>query len=357
MPYGEIFISTFKTIWRHKRLWLFGLLGTLLVSLGGGIQQAMAMSWQRQWLGPLKPFPGPEGPPGGSPLTAMAGLWTGLGILCLAGVIGYVINLVMRGATISEAAIAWRGEPTKTRRGLNVGLNRGVYLFLIDLLWAVPGAILIGGPYVLGLVVILATEGPADSEAGMPALLSVCGLMCCVSLIALVYGVFKGIFAPLMYQSAVRRQHHLGAAIKEGWNLARANLGSMFVFWLLVFAMMMGLNLVVFAISSALMWPAMMRWMGPWPDIMQELMPAADLTLSPPGPGSAARLYLAACVQTVLGWLTSSFMQTFSLTLYAEVYRRSSGEAAPASALDPLAPPAPSMGEAAVPEEPAESGS
>ena len=34
MPFGELFTGTFGQIWRHKRLWLFGLLGLALTSIG-----------------------------------------------------------------------------------------------------------------------------------------------------------------------------------------------------------------------------------------------------------------------------------------------------------------------------------
>ena len=34
MEYGSIFVDTWRTIWREKRLWLFGLLGYFSGAIG-----------------------------------------------------------------------------------------------------------------------------------------------------------------------------------------------------------------------------------------------------------------------------------------------------------------------------------
>ena len=50
MPFGELFTGTFGQIWRHKRLWLFGLLGLTLTSIGLLIYQIFQYRWQGEWF-------------------------------------------------------------------------------------------------------------------------------------------------------------------------------------------------------------------------------------------------------------------------------------------------------------------
>ena len=60
MPFGEIFTGTFSQIWRHKRLWLFGLLGLALTSIGLLLYQLFQYRWQSEWFrhdGPLMKQP------------------------------------------------------------------------------------------------------------------------------------------------------------------------------------------------------------------------------------------------------------------------------------------------------------
>jgi hypothetical protein len=66
MPFGELFTGTFGQLWRHKRLWLFGLLGFALTSIGLLIYQVFQFRWQSEWfttMGDLMKNPGmmPEG--------------------------------------------------------------------------------------------------------------------------------------------------------------------------------------------------------------------------------------------------------------------------------------------------------
>ncbi len=128
MPYGEIFMGTFAQIWRHKRLWLFGLLGVLISSVGLAIYQLFQARWQSDWFGMMERMAeNPDVFPQGlasDMLSKMAWLWAGLGLLLVCTLLGYVVNLIMRGATMNEAAIAWAGGSTQTGRGISTGAGR-----------------------------------------------------------------------------------------------------------------------------------------------------------------------------------------------------------------------------------------
>jgi len=345
MPYGEIFVGTFKTIWRHKKLWLFGLLGLSLIALGNGMYMGIVLNWERHWFGLLgDTLQRPGGPGPDQMLSGVVWIFVGMGVMALASLLGYLINLVMRGATINEAAVAWQGERSETERGLRAGVARALHIFVIDLLWWLPGLIFIGGGYVLGIIVYTGAMGTIPnniSDKNMIAvmLLSTLGLIACIFALILVFGLLYGILGPLMYQSAVQGQRDLGTAIKEGWRLARAHLGPMFIFWLLTLALWLGLRLLVSLVTLPLVLPWMGSWLRSWLTFMEQVRRGAQPTMPPLGAVPWGWVFLSVLGSTIVTWLYMSFLQTFTLTMYAEVYRRLTGAPAPALvAGSPIAP-------------------
>jgi hypothetical protein len=347
MPYGEIFMGTFAQMWRHKRLWLFGLLGVLISSVGLAIYQLFQARWQSDWFGMMERMAeNPDVFPQGlasNMLSKMAWLWAGLGLLLLCTLLGYVVNLIMRGATMNEAAIAWSGGSTQTGRGISVGAGRAVYLFLIDLLWLLPGIIL-GCGGALGLTVLLLGAGSASDSNGatgafvLAFLASICGVACLGLLIAL----FAGVFSPLMYQSAVVGRRGLGQAVGEGWRLAQANLGAMIILVLLLFMLGILVNIVV----SVLSLPLLVPWMGSFMSGMSRAAEGASRYEPFAMPQfRSGWVAVAGLWSGLLAWLSTGFLQSFRLTLYAEVYRQLTGISA---AVVPAAP-APPPGHIAVP--------
>jgi hypothetical protein len=341
MPFGELFTGTFSQIWRHKRLWLFGLLGLALTSLGLLIYQGFQYRWQSTWfttMGDVIKNPGMM--PDwyfSTMLSSMAWLWVGMGIWMVVGLLGYIVNLVMRGATMNEAAVAWGGGRTKTGRGISVGAGRAAYVFVLDLLWLLPGLLLAcGGVGALAAVIAVAaaaSEGGNDS-AGV-IILTIVGALCCVFCLALLVGLLSLIFAPLMYQSAVAGRRGLGAAISEGWRMAKANLGAMIIFAILLWVLNIALGMLVSLVTM----PFTLPWMSSWMRDLSGMMESASRGVSPQMPqfGNTGWLLVATLVSGLLTWLTSSFMQSFRLTLYAGVYRHLGGRS-DAVEPEPLAP-------------------
>ena len=333
MPFGELFTGTFGQIWRHKRLWLFGLLGLALTSIGLLIYQFFQYRWQGEWystMGDMMQNPG-QMPDGyfSNMLSTMVWLWLGMGIWLIVGLLGYIINLVMRGATMNEAAIAWGGGRTKTGRGLSVGVGRGVYVFLIDLLWLLPGLLLMCGgfgAFAAVIAAVAASDGGSEAAGGV-FVLTLITVLCCVFCLALFVGLLSTVFAPLMYQSAVAGRRGLGAAISEGWRLARANLGAMIIFAVLLWVLNIALGMLV----SLLTFPFMLPWLSSWMQSLTGMMESAGRGVPSQMPqfGNTGWLLVATLVSGLLTWLTASFMQSFRLTLYAGVYRHLGGRSEP----------------------------
>jgi hypothetical protein len=348
MPFGELFTGTFVQMWRHKRLWLFGLLGLALTSVGLLVYQVFQYRWQTAWftqMGDLMRNPGrmPEWY-FGSMMSTMAWLWVGMGIWLVAILLGYIINLVMRGATMHEAAVAWGGGRTETGRGLAAGAGRAVYVFLIDLLWLLPGLLLsCGGLGAFAAVIAAAAASDESGGAAGAVVLTLIVALCCIFCLVLLVELVAAVFAPLMYQSAVAGRRSLGAAISEGWRLAKANLGAMIIFAILLWV----LNIALAMLVSLVTLPFTLPWVGSWMQDWGKMMESAGRGVSPQMPqfGNMGWLFVATLVSTFLTWLTSSFMQSFRLTLYAGVYRHLGGRI---EAVDPE-PPGPVDGASSAP--------
>ena len=333
MPFGELFTGTFVQIWRHKRLWLFGLLGLALTSLGLLVYQVFQYRWQSGWfttMGDLMKNPGimPERY-FSAMMSSMVWLWLGMGVWLIVGLLSYIVNLVMRGATMNEAAVAWGGGRTKTGRGISAGVSRAAYVFVLDLLWLLPGLLLACG--VVGVFAAVIATAAAAADGGNDAvgvfLLTIITVLCCVFCLALFVGLLSMIFAPLMYQSVVAGRRGLGAAIGEGWRMAKANLGGLIIFAILLWILNIALGMLV----SLLTFPFMLPWMSSWMQNFSGMMESASRGIPPqlPQSGNTGWLLVATLVSGLLTWLTSSFMQSFRLTLYAGVYRHLGGQSVP----------------------------
>jgi hypothetical protein len=152
-------------------------------------------------------------------------------------------------------------------------------------------------------------------------------VLCCVFCLALFIGLLSMVFAPLMYQSAVAGRRGLGAAISEGWRMAKANLGAMIIFAILLWILNIALGMLV----SLFTFPFMLPWMSSWMQNFSGMMESASRGAPPQMPqfGNTGWLLVATLVSGILTWLTASFMQSFRLTLYAGVYQHLGGRSEP----------------------------
>ena len=216
----------------------------------------------------------------------------------------------------------------------------------------------------LRVIAAAAAASDGGNDAAGVFFLTIITALCCVFCLALLVGLLSTIFAPLMYQSAVAGRRGLGAAIGEGWRMAKTNLGAMIIFAILLWILNIALGMLV----SLLTFPFMLPWMSSWMQNFSGMMDSASRGIPPQMPqfGNTGWLLVATLVSGLLTWLTASFMQSFRLTLYAGVYQHLGGQSVPVEpeplpstdddAPAPLLVAAPSEVEAggAVPVEPAE---
>ena len=122
--------------------------------------------------------------------------------------------------------------------------------------------------------------------------------------------------------------------------MAKANLGAMIIFAILLWVLNIALGMLV----SLLSFPFMLPWMSSWMQNFSGMMESASRGVPPQMPqfGNMGWLLVATLVSGILTWLTASFMQSFRLTLYAGVYRHLGGRS---EAVEP-APSMPSVDDA-----------
>ncbi len=321
MNYGEIFADTLKLIWRRKKLWVIAWLGSALMMVAMTIYMISIFGVQSIFLPMVMSQAASPEELGAMMSPAMLRMGIVLVLSALFFVVSYFINLIARGGGISEAGAAWEGDAVYVRRGLDAGLRKAPTLFLLDLLWGLP-SLLLG---VLSLVLMassfapffsaLQNGGDMDGDAAFRVFGSLMGGAMLIVCLGWLYSIFRGIFSPLMYQSAVIGRKSLRAAIAEGWRLALSHIGPMFIFWLLLLATSLAMGVVM----QVLLTPLSMLLMGPWMQMMNSLDSQAPVAA--PGPASWILTGVVGLGFGVIMWLSMSLLQAITLTLYARVYQ------------------------------------
>lgn len=327
MPYSEIINISFRTLGREKPLWLFGLLGTLLSSLGAGLYVGGVLVWQQSFMTRLVALAMTQQPDYLAVMRiltdSLGWLAGGWGIIACVSLVGYAANLVMRAATAAEAARSLAGQRSQAERGLAAGARKALSFFAIDLLWWLPALIVavmgvaLVFVVVAGLMRVVGNQDPSGLAVDFVGIFGlIFGGIGCLGLVWLLYNIARGLFAPLMYQAAAQEDAGLGEAVRRGGRLARAHLGPMLIF--LIF--LVGLGVVLSFVLQIFSAPLSGAWAFSWADIAENA--ANGIPPTPPSALGRTGFYLFGLLFGLAAWLIGAFSQTFGLTMYAEVYRR-----------------------------------
>lgn len=334
MPFGEILTDSVQLIWRNKKLFLFPLIGLALYALGLLIYQIGTVAWIGRyfdWLNALMANPDTIGP------DMMSGFFSGMvavyiagGIFMILGLAGYFVALVATSGLILEADRARDGEAVDLGRGLREGLGRAGHLLMVQLAWLVPG-LLIGCAAFASFFALIFGVGAAGGSGndrlagifGISWFACICGAFC----LGLLYAVVMGIFQPLMVQSTVAGRRGVGEAIREGWRLARANLGGVIIMWILVMLAGFVFYVIVQTVSTLASLPIMGVWFASFGRFMQD----AQRGTAPQLPAINTPLFLiASLISTAVTLAGMWLLQTFTPVVWNGVYRHLTRPAAPA---------------------------
>jgi hypothetical protein len=163
MEYGRIVRRAWDVTWRHKALWLFGILAALFggsqISGGGGggrFPAGWTMNAQDVQRLHLDPQHFPPMPWGRMPLQGWPGIdWSAIMavvgalavVILIVALIGLVLRVLVgytsRGALIAMVQEVEETEKTTVRAGWRAGWRRFLRLFAIDLLISIAMAIVV----------------------------------------------------------------------------------------------------------------------------------------------------------------------------------------------------------------------
>ncbi len=215
MDYSSIVGQAWRLTWRHKWLWLAGLLATLGVggnTAGGGAPTGIDAggAWTADAITPDR-------------LAVILGIG---GVLLLVGIILWVLSVIARGALIAGIDRLERDGVCTPGQAWTAGVENFGRLFLIGLITAVPGLALAFLTFIAAMPAMTGTAGGVLSATFVACFLPLC---CILTLAGLVFGLIQQ-FAD---RAAVLENLAPLAAFKRGWAVLKGRLGDLFILFVI----------------------------------------------------------------------------------------------------------------------------
>lgn len=240
MNYTATFKEALSIFWRHKSLWVFG----IVITLFGQGEYNFSVNYRESYPageGGLPSIPGKD-----------------LLIKILDNPIPYIIGFSLLSLVfwIIKSLICWWSQSalismvddvdhegsTSVTRGWNAGKQRAVPLTVMSIIFALPTTILTlpaiaGGVWVFSqffdtykAMLLGATPSPEEMQAVFQPLMSniFLGFACIVPLICVggIFGWLLGLLNKIAVRSFVLENLTIIDSIKRGWEITRKNLGN-----------------------------------------------------------------------------------------------------------------------------------
>jgi hypothetical protein len=310
MDYSAVLSDSFKIFWKHKSIWLFGILLALFGQGDYNFSVRYNESTRFQAGQPL--------PPGFSEAYArIAANWprfliVGLAVITVFWVVSNLVAALARAALVGMVRQAETENVASIRHGLRTGLARFWPLFLISLLLGLPQLLVIlFAVYEFASFIQRATTGVRPQSAPgslLPIVLSVCTFCCIGVLVSIVLYLIKHLAA----RACVLETLSAGRSILRGWQLLRRNPG-----WTLLNALVLGVCSGVYGLIAAI--PALVLW-----------IPVARALLHRDWTGTTILLGIGFVLyffffSVLLGGILTSFNETAWTRLYGEFVKREAG--------------------------------
>jgi hypothetical protein len=243
MHYIDLIKRAWQITWRHKVLWIFGIL-LALASGGGGSGGGGSSSGGESGAFPTLPSLQPFNP----------GLILGFSVLCcclllilivVLTIVRYVARTALyRGVDQIEAT----GAAPTWREGFRLGWsNRAFRLWLLDLIVWIPFAIVALVLLALGAtpLLLLIIDNPVARGIGIAGTI---GLEMLIIGLLIVAGIILSALGQFWSREIAIADRNLGESITTGYRLVRARLKDVSVMWLLMAAIGLGFGLVMLPI-------------------------------------------------------------------------------------------------------------
>ena len=267
MPYGSILRRALDITWRHKILWIFGI---VLAVLGGSAGNAWSGQSGAQFSGDRSTWEDlgrrlPLGRIGDLNWDAIIPVIVGVGLLALfVGLVFLIVGLIARytayGALIHGVDEAERTGDTTFNSALRAGWGRFLHLLAIDLLLgiimfafvlALVVVILIGLALVIGPAVALGTGG-GEAAVAAGIVWGVITFLIWLAVVILLTAAVSAAFTVLREYAlrfSVLEGHGIFQSIGSAWRLAIGHLGPTLLMWLILTLVGLAVGLVLIPVA------------------------------------------------------------------------------------------------------------
>jgi hypothetical protein len=321
MNYGELFEKAWRIIWKHKVLWIFGILAGCSANNGSGPRDVLQYDLGSEDFSGRDPFsqmfPGLEnffynlerGFQDGSAWPALIGI--GLALLCVI-LIFWVIGLVL--GTFGRTGLvrgAWLADEGAARLSFGQLWNDARPYF-----WRVLGLtlLLMVLGWVVGIILILPIIFFAVLTLG-------CGLILIIPLLVIV-GWLISVWLELTIIAIVGENLSIMDGIRRAWEVIRSNLGPTIVVSLIIF---IGQFIITLLIGLP---------------FLIVIVPIAAGFLSQTNTGVVTGLITAGVILLIylpIAIILNGALQTYVGTIWTLFFRRNTGRLATGS-VEPAAP-------------------
>ena len=339
MSISRIIRRSFEITWDYRALWLFGFILALTTPGGGGGNGGGGSG------GGGSSFTAPAGMASkiSLPLSqmddgVMIALAIGMAILALLVSIGFTIARVVAETAIIRMVDGYEasGVRVSVSQGFRLGWSRGALrIFLIDLL--VSLAAMVGIALLLGIAAAPLLLWTLNNEAlgilgtvfsillGIPALIIVI-----VGIIGLV------ILVQFFHRAAVLEERGAIESLRRGWQVARQRLGETLLLGVTLFAIGLGISLVLLPLFFLLLMVG--GTLAGLPGLLAGLLTSLFAQGAAPwvvGLIFAFPIFLAVVIVPAL--FASGLFQVFTSSAWTLAYRDLLGLASPAAIAEPAA--------------------
>jgi hypothetical protein len=241
LDFGSILSRAWQITWRHKVLWIFG----ILAGLAGGFQGAQ---FNYNFGGRRGPAPSPNVPPtqwppdlrrvfGDVDPNVVIAIVAGIVLVSIVlAVIFYVLGIIGRGGLIGGVRQAQAQDNVTFGEAWAIGVRR---------FWPVLGISLI--VFVIALLVLAASLGLAATVCLLP--------LACVGFLLV---AALGVYTNLAQAAAVVDNLGAVAALQRAWELIRANFGGILILAIILVVvgwlsgLLLGLPLIIVVLPAIL---------------------------------------------------------------------------------------------------------
>lgn len=258
MDYSRILTRSFEVTWKHRAMWLFGILLALFGGGGGGGGGFPTGAGGNSGNRGADSFPNQFPQLTSIDWGAVSGIIAVvICVVLILAIVGIILRLISRGALVGLVDELESSQTTPSvGRGFRIGWSRLRSLLGIAILINLPltlfGLILLA---LAALPVLGALTARGDLQfnqiLAMGGMSSLLFLLCAILCLAGIGLVIKPIYE-FIVRACVVGEHNAMDSIREGWRIVRLNLGSVVVLYILQIALGIGFGIAMIPVALIL---------------------------------------------------------------------------------------------------------